>query len=315
MKFNAKNIKLKNEVCSQLQIGKNTLLCVIDWFEVRVNSLPDIDKLISLGYSPELDKGCATHMNYFECENFSIAWNIKSSYIKQVYTHVRIKNDYLYSYDVRKFGCASIMREFLKSVFVGDYKAFVSRFDICFDMRKDSDLVEYLKYLFITKALVSGVTRYGEISGVCAYTGEKYTNYYAGNRSSFAFYRLYDKYIENHDKNGVVKKSYISDLHKCYYGTDFVERFEIEIKPNNCELDKFEHDNFYFDFIRSRFFSGNIVVQPYLGKEYDFSDFFTAKDAYNLNFLLNKFERFFGEKLEFDFSDVIKFLDKLIKRL
>lgn len=313
MKFNQKKENLKSVERRKLQIGKNSLLSVVDWFEVRVNSLPSINKLNELGYSEELDKGCATHYNYFETDKFSIAWNIKSSYIKQVYTHVRFKNDYLYTLDVRKFGCGYVMTKFLECIFEGDYVAYVSRLDICFDIQKDSELVDYLTNLFITKSLVSGITRYGSISGVVQKTGEKYVNYYAGNRSSFAFYRLYDKYIENTDKNGVVKKQYIDELHKTYFGTNRVMRFEVEIKPNNCLLSKFQHDNFYYDFIKSRFFGANVVVQPYFGNEYYFNDTFSPKDAYNLNFLIKKFMRFFGDDFGLSFDSVLFFLDKLLK--
>ena len=251
MKFAQKKENLKNEIRRTALIGKNTLLCVFDWFEVRVEGEPSIEKLNLLGYDSNLDKGCATHSHYFENDTWSVSWDIKSPYIKQVYTHVRLKNHLFYTEQLRTYGLSQFMQFVLGWCFDLPVNAFVSRMDICIDMREDSDTYNYIKHLFISKNLVSSVTRYGEISGVHPYTREKYVNYYAGNRSAFAFYRLYNKYIENTDKNGISKKQYITDLHNIYFGTDRVVRFEIELKPQRLNLNDLDADCKYFNYIKS----------------------------------------------------------------
>lgn len=261
---------------------RSLLGCVFDWFEVRVHELPDVEELAKYGYVAQLDKGCATHSHYFENDDFSVSWDIKSSYIEKGWTHLRVKNHKFYSI----LGYNSIVdyvKILCKSLFTSE-QIIIVRVDFAFDMSIKSDLFRHIRAKFRTHNL-ENVEKYTHFIGKVG--NYQYINYSAGGRGGRFFYRLYNKTVENQDyQTGQPKKQYIADWHKQLFNDDMIYRFEIEYKPLNTLLSEFVYNNFR-DFALKYFEDENIKI--FSGENYVSTNEFTKKDAANLMRLINKF--------------------------
>lgn len=209
-------------------LSENLVGCVFDWFEVRVKSRPLHFELYKYGYIESMDKGCATHNHYFETDDFSIAWDIKSSYIDKIWSHFRVKNHVLYG--IRGFN--SVVDYVLSScrrIFdCGLDDVIIVRLDYAYDMPVGSLEHNIIRSRFENRMF--NVDKYTEFHGKVGYFN--YTNYSAGNRASRVFLRLYYKTVENTDyQTRQPKKEYIFDWHQMLFGNVDVVRFEVEFKP------------------------------------------------------------------------------------
>ena len=260
--------------------------CVFDWFEVRVKGTPLIEQLEKVGYKSELDKGCATHNHYYECERFSISWDIKSSYIDKTWSHVRIKNSQFYGivgFNTLVDYVRVICRNFFKAV---DDDIIITRIDYAFDFPTGCLWHNIIRSRFENRQL--GVDKYTEFHGK---VGQRnFTNYSAGCRGSSLFFRLYYKTIENTlYRDGCPKKQYIADWHSSLFGQNVdVVRFEVEFKPNgNLILSDLVYNR--FTELWEKYFCG-VVYRLYLGEGYQSNTSnFTEKDKVQLVKLIKKF--------------------------
>ena len=292
---------------------RDTVVTCIDWFEVRTKKRVNIDFLQShYGYSPINDKGCVTHYHYFETKWFSLSWDIKASFINDSYTHIRLKNEFLYCEECLNSTCDAFMNWILDRFFYGDGETYISRIDVCFDMLSDSQTYFYLRSLFKEKAFAN-VDRFGSISG--NFHGKLFTNYYAGNRGSAKFFRLYNKTVENTDyQTNVSKKQYITDIHFNTFGkTDCdIWRFEIEYKPVRLSLDAYNQYLLVSQLESKYIYNGSTQIMS--GLPYDNQDVFTKKDAVRLSRLLDKLELTTGACIRDEkVRNIYKRLERVVK--
>jgi hypothetical protein len=263
-----------------------SVLFNVDWLECRVNGQLDMLQMSLNGYEATNDKGNATHNNIFETKDFTILWNIKHEYIKDKYIHLRLSNRALYGI----YSPIELMNDIIKTYFINVEEVFLTRCDLCFDMLQVNECYQYLVSLFNYKQIDNNITRYGTLGG--KFYEKEYKNYYAGNRGSRLFYRLYNKSIENTDYQTLApKKPYIKQYFESYFGDTDIDiwRFEIEYKPIRLRLSDFELDieaDKYF----SKFFATNRIIRD-LGLPYDVSEEFDLKKAIKLVRLLFLFDK------------------------
>ena len=255
-----------------------------DWFEVRVQDIPNIKKLAELGYCEDLDKGCATHNHYFETDSYSVAWDIKSSYVKTCWTHIRLKNELLY----RITDPVDYIRKVCKDLFyyVSDDGIIITRIDVAYDMPVGSFYYNILRSKFELHEL--DVEKYTEFHGKVGKL--EFTNYSAGSRSAQRFFRLYYKSVENTDyQKHVAKKQYIKDYHDKLFGVNVqVARFEIELKPQgNHILD----DTIYSEVIQlfRKYADGYLAKLQIYGRYDSGKTEFSERDLYLLVRLMKKY--------------------------
>lgn len=286
----SKNCSLSKVTNVNQQVDKNnvtTVGCVLDWLDIRVKGTPTIYKLNHDGYCEELDKGCATHYHYFETELFSIAWDIKATYIRDTYSHFRVKNKAFYGF------VGSELIDWVKSQimdYFGSVDAYISRCDFAFDFPIKSAISQHFVDLFVHHKLGEKISKYALFRGKC--DGREYVNFTAGNRGSRFFFRFYNKTIENYDiKNHCFKKQYIKDWHDSIFynpDNDDIMRFEVEFKPQIMSLYSDFSIGYYFDDLLSHFVSG-YARKCFYGHRYQPNEkYFTEKDFNQLKQLLYK---------------------------
>ncbi len=289
--------------------SKNAVGCVFDWFEVRVKALPLISELSKYGYSADNDKGCATHLHYFETDDFSVSWDIKSSYINKCWSHFRVKNSVFYG--VRGFNSiVEYVQSTCKRIFdCGLDDIIVSRIDFAYDMRTGSFEHNLIRSRFENRFFDCG--KYTEFHGKVAH--RIFTNYSAGNRGSRVFMRLYYKTIENTDYHtSQPKKQYIADFHKRLFGVCDVVRFEIEWKPQgNVILSELVYQHF-LDFWEKYVNDGFVVL--FLGEYNENENSFSKVKAQRLLKLLQEFNSFYPDSSAF-VSDVVNGCQQIIERV
>ena len=276
------NFTSENKKQSRQIIG-----CVFDWFECRINQVPSISALELFGYSSEQDKGCVTHEHYFETNDFSVSWDIKSTYIQKGWSHFRVKNHIFYS--LRGFNSVVEYAEItIRRIFGSNAIPVITRIDFAFDISEKSDFLSVIRSQFRNHTL-PGTDKYTHFVGKVGTL--RYVNYSAGARGSRLFFRLYHKTIENTDfKNNAPKKQYIADWHRQLFGNDNVIRFEVEYKPsNNTLLSNFVYQ--HFEEFASKYFGGE-DLKLYLGEQYKKNKTYTDRDAKRLIRELDKYFSF-----------------------
>lgn len=288
----------------------NVVGCVFDWFEVRVKALPIISELSKYGYLANKDKGCATHLHYFETDEFSISWDIKSSYINKCWSHFRVKNSMLYG--IRGFNTiVDYVQSACKRIFdCGLDDIIISRIDFAYDVQCGSFEHNLIRSRFENRYF--DCDRYTEFHGKVGH--RIFTNYSAGNRGSRVFMRLYYKTIENTDYHtGQPKKQYIADFHKLLFGVGCdVVRFEIEYKPQgNVILTDLVYEHF-IDFW-NKYVNGEFVVLV-LGEYNKNENSFSRIKAQRLLKLLQEFNSFYPDSSAF-VSDVVNGCQQIIERV
>ena len=260
--------------------------CVFDWFEVRVKATPIPSELAKLGYDDSKDKGCATHSHYYENDQFSVAWDIRSSYIAKTWSHLRVKNKVFYQ--LRGYTViVDWVCDMCHKIFgVGRDDVIISRIDFAYDMPVGSFYHNILRDKFENHTF--DCDKYTEFHGRI---GERqYTNYSCGSRSSQLFMRLYYKTIENTDyRDAVPKKQYIAEWHKQLFGNQEVVRFEIEYKPQGNHI----LTNRVYELFQEMWdkFAEGCVVKLQLAERYQSTETseFTEKDKVQLVKLMRKF--------------------------
>lgn len=289
---------------------KNVVGCVFDWFEVRVKALPLISELSKYGYSAEKDKGCATHLHYFETDDFSVSWDIKSSYINKCWSHFRVKNSVFYG--VRGFNTiVDYIQSTCKRIFdCGLDDIIISRVDFAYDMLTGSFEHNLIRSRFENRFF--DCEKYTEFHGKVGY--RIFTNYSAGNRGSRVFMRLYYKTIENTDYHtSQPKKQYIADFHEELFGVGCdVVRFEIEWKPQgNVILSDWVYS--HFDNFWSKYVSDEFVILV-LGEYNKNENSFSRVKAQRLLKLLQEFNLYYPDSSVF-VGDVLKGCQSIIERV
>lgn len=272
------------------------MLTFIDWLELRLQGEPNVEYLKKMGYNSIFDRGTRSHFHTFEHDEFILMWGIKSPYIKEVYTHLQVKNKTLYKEE--NFWKDSIMdfcNKYAVDCGLSLDGARVARIDFAIDVPYMSPQFNVCERKFMMQEVGIGREHFKRYAKYV--TKQGYQNYSAGNRASQFFVRLYNKTEENTDsKTGQPKKPYISLLHKLNFGDVPVYRLEIEFKPRKAFVNQFNEFIEYYDYLVNRFFGDKVTTKKiYLGDSYEKSlQKFTNRDAVALLKMLGKYAEFRG---------------------
>lgn len=272
------------------------MLTFIDWLELRLQGEPNVEYLKRLGYNPIFDKGTRSHFHKFETDDFVLMWEIKSPYIKAVYTHLQVKNKTLYREEsFLKDSILDLCNKFALDCGLSLENAMVSRIDFAVDVPFMSPQFNLCERKFMMQEVGIGREHFRRYAMYV--TKQGYHNYTAGNRASQFFVRLYNKTEENTDiRTGKPLKPYILELHKLNFGDVPVYRLEVEFKPRKAYVSQFNDFIQYYAYLTSRFFDEKVTPKNvYLGDNYEKTlQKFTERDAIALLRMLDKYSEFLG---------------------